>query len=70
MSVVKERIKPCPFCGKPGQVEEITTAIMDCVRKSVGCVTEECQGYQSNATFATRREAIKAWNKRARRPIA
>lgn len=45
-------------------MEEIDTAT-DEVRKSAGCMTEDCMGYQSNATFATHREAAKAWNTRA-----
>lgn len=38
---------------------------MDTTRKSAGCKTEGCMGYQSCVTFATVREAAKAWNTRA-----
>lgn len=52
----------CPFCGGPAVIEE--TDLSGNVRKSAGCNTEHCQGYQSTMTFATHREAIEAWNKR------
>lgn len=53
----------CPFCGGPATIEE--TELLGDVRKSAGCNTEYCQGYQSTQTFSTRREAIAAWNCRA-----
>ena len=53
---------PCPFCGGPATIEE--TTLLGDVRKSAGCGTEYCQGYQSTLTFATHREAIAAWNTR------
>lgn len=54
----------CPFCGMAADVEE-SEDMFGGVRKSAGCMTEGCQGYQSNITFTTRREAIAAWNTRA-----
>ena len=59
----KIELKPCPFCGADADIEEIDAVLG--VRKSAGCNTETCQGYQSSATFATRREAAEAWNTRA-----
>ena len=52
----------CPFCGGEAVMEEIEN--LGFWRKSVGCKTEGCQGYQSSTTFATHREATRAWNTR------
>lgn len=60
------KILPCPFCGSDGVIEKVEAVLG--VRKSVGCNTEECMGYQSNVTFSTEREAVKAWNKRSNPP--
>jgi hypothetical protein len=43
--------------------------MMGSVRKSAGCNTEGCQGYQSTVTFATHREAAAAWNTRSAKPL-
>jgi len=64
----EEQLLPCPFCGAAASIEE--TRLLGDVRKSAGCGTEFCQGYQSTLTFATRREAIAAWNRRAPKPNA
>jgi len=61
-----EPLLPCPFCGGPASIEE--SDLLGDIRKSAGCGTEDCQGYQSTLTFATRREAIAAWNRRATQP--
>lgn len=61
-------ILPCPFCGGVATVEELPGVVG--ASFSVGCSTDEdgkCMGYQSLTSFATRREAIEAWNKRAPR---
>jgi Lar family restriction alleviation protein len=61
-------IKPCPFCGAAASVEEIPSAVNG-VRFSVGCdsTTEAaCYGYQSFTEFNTAREAVEAWNRRAK----
>jgi len=64
----EETLLPCPFCGSNDvQIEE--SELLGDVRKSAGCNTEHCQGYQSMLTFATRREAIKAWNTRIQEEI-
>lgn len=54
---------PCPFCGGEAAIEEIDG--FSGVRKSAGCNTEGCFGFQSMTTFETRAEAVKAWNRRA-----
>jgi hypothetical protein len=55
---------PCPFCGGPAELEEIDSGSW-----SVGCEEKVlsvhyCMGYQSLTSFATKREAIAAWNTR------
>jgi hypothetical protein len=59
-----EELKPCPFCGGPAELEEV-----DGGGWSVGCEEKElsvhyCMGYQSLTSFATKAEAIAAWNTR------
>ena len=54
----------CPFCGGPAELEEV-----DGGGWSVGCEEKPlsvhyCMGYQSLTSFATKREAISAWNTR------
>ena len=60
-----DSLLPCPFCGGEAVIEEVNYGeeIGGC-RKSAGCNTEGCQGYQSLVTFSTYREAAEAWNKR------
>lgn len=63
---VEWTILPCPFCGAPASIEEITA--YQGVMFSVGCDSTsegECMGYQLFQTFNTRGDAITAWNKRA-----
>jgi transcription elongation factor Elf1 len=60
------KLLPCPFCGADAVVE---TILDEPVRYSVGCCYEgdgSCYGAQSLVTFATLREAIDGWNKRAK----
>ncbi len=60
---MNDELLPCPFCGGAATIEE--TDLLGDIRKSAGCGTEHCQGYQSTLTFATRREAVVAWNTRS-----
>ncbi len=63
---IEWKISPCPFCGAKASVEEI--AVHEGVNFSVGCDSgseADCMGYQSFTMFATRGDAITAWNKRA-----
>jgi Lar family restriction alleviation protein len=63
-------LKPCPFCGASASVEEVDTGLgHGGVSFSVGCDSKNeaaCMGYQSYTIFSTRKEAIAAWNRRAR----
>ena len=59
--MITERILPCPFCGGPASVEELGASF------SVGCCNRDEAarlGYQSLTVFATRSEAVAAWNRR------
>ena len=57
------KLKACPFCGGDAMTEEVDA--IGAIRKSIGCHTEGCHGYQSTQTYSTYREAAKAWNVRA-----
>ena len=59
---MNEELLPCPFCGGVATIEE--SDLLGDIRKSAGCGTEHCQGYQSTLTFSTHREVIAAWNTR------
>jgi hypothetical protein len=52
----------CPWCAGPADFENLENG-----RYSVGCNDSEgeCLGFQLMTTFATKREAQKAWNRRA-----
>lgn len=63
MIMSEPKLLPCPFCGAEAELEE--TELLGAFRKSAGCSNEGCQGYQATITFATKREAIAAWNTRA-----
>lgn len=67
--MVDEKLSPCPWCGSAAEIEHVGTKFG--VRWTVGCNERAddgsvlCYGYQSLTTFATKREAITAWNRRA-----
>jgi hypothetical protein len=66
---MNEKILPCPFCGASASVEEVSSS-PGYIFYSVGCDGEvDCMGYQSLTTFATKHEAIVAWNKRVPIPV-
>jgi hypothetical protein len=63
-TIIEQELAPCPFCGGPAELEEV-----DGGGWSVGCEEKAlslhyCMGYQSLTSFATKREAITAWNTR------
>lgn len=54
---MKEKLKPCPFCGGKPYVEKDTEDNM----------TVDCQECFASGPFSyTEEEAIKAWNRRAK----
>lgn len=71
-----EELLPCPFCGGSAQTEHFE-GNLGRWRWSVGCndhkqeaedggePVRECYGFQSMTSFATKAEAIAAWNRRA-----
>ena len=74
MGLDPEPLLPCPFCGGSASFEQAGGSLGH-LRWTVGCnETDEdaeggvfsvlCYGYQSLTTFATRREAAEAWNRR------
>lgn len=62
---MSEQLKPCPFCGEPADIDGKPGATGE--QYWPLCVNDECVIYAADLfnTFATRREAIAAWNRRA-----
>ena len=72
---------PCPFCGGAAQAEHFESKLGRW-RWSIGCndhtseaddggePAAECYGFQSMTSFATKAEAIAAWNRRASHSLA
>jgi hypothetical protein len=61
----KTGIKPCPFCGGEGIVEERHIKVTNDPDYSVDCVTSFCiMRLGSVAVFSKESEAIQAWNRR------
>lgn len=50
---------PCPFCGSPAYFEQIGG---EHATWSVGCLDENCMGFQSMARFPRKTDAAHAWN--------
>ena len=55
------KLKPCPFCGAEGTLQN--WACGD--HYYVECLNPECTGDPCTDDFDTEEEAIAAWNKRA-----
>lgn len=56
------KLKPCPFCGSPGEIRYIAACIMPYFAE---CSNELCVAGDSGVSFGTEKEAAEAWNKRA-----
>lgn len=57
----KDELKPCPFCGKEAQLDKDSYGYYE-----VGCYNYGCQVQPFTEIFDTKREAIRAWNRRAK----
>ena len=76
-----EELLPCPFCGGAAQAEHFESKLGRWCW-SIGCndhtseaddggePAAECYGFQSMTSFATKAEAIAAWNRRASHSLA
>ena len=61
----KEKLKPCPFCGKNAFVQKSNgLSGISGVEYYPRCRTKDCVGNQGWVGFDTEAEAIKAWNRR------
>ncbi len=56
---MSEKLKPCPFCGRKAFVD-------DSGRYEDIIVVQCCECCSEGAIGETRKEAIKAWNKRVK----
>lgn len=55
------KLKPCPFCGTPGQVQQAGKMwFVECADDTTSCPVNPWTGY-----FNDKYEAIEAWNRRA-----
>jgi Lar family restriction alleviation protein len=60
--VMKEQIKPCPFCGATAQVIEEVTGFPDELEYFVLCDDLECEN--RTGPHSTDTAAIAVWNRR------
>lgn len=62
--MIPPELKPCPFCGGPGKINESLDLPADIPSHVlVYCAGENC--ITPTIALATRAEAIAAWNRRA-----
>jgi len=63
-----DAIKPCPWCGNQGIIDQWVT-YNNLKRWYVHCPEETCPVRPGSVSARLKREAIKIWNKRRRRPV-
>ena len=62
-----QKLKPCPFCGGKAIIEYESQNVGyadDFVGYSVHCSNNQCIGHNMFTVYASRAEAIAAWNRR------
>lgn len=68
-----EDLKPCPFCGCKGKIQEWTEWVkvnavirIPSTRYFIGCGSKsKCKITPETPTYDTKEEAIKVWNRRS-----
>lgn len=59
-----EELKPCPFCGRPGQITK--RRIGPLLYFKPRCSKLVCIARKGNVWFPSKKEAIEVWNRRAK----
>lgn len=60
-SEIKQKLKPCPFCGGKAVLEEQDMHVLPFLVK---CGNDKCLVYAATYNKFTKKEAIEAWNRR------
>ena len=64
---MSEKLKPCPLCGAPGEINEMDIGVG--VTNYVGCsASDDDCGCVITTPFSMKRDAVKAWNQRVPAP--
>lgn len=64
--MTEETLKPCPFCGGAASIEHVEKVWeVGCSNFDMLAVDKDCCGNGIGTKFATKKEAIRGWNKRA-----
>lgn len=64
--MTEDKLLPCPFCGRPGQLEPKEVRYTRDTVFSVRCITSQCPGHPvMPVRYDSKNRAIKAWNRRS-----
>ena len=69
MAEVKEKLKPCPFCGGKIKLDEDDFYMFCCDKCGAG-ITFAKELEDGTATDCNKKESIEKWNRRANEPTA